>query len=171
MLSRKKRYGLPAQFNLLIGTISRHPRGFGFLIIEDGEQEDVYIHASDLGGALNGDKVLVRLKRPAGFDSRTGTKFRAEGEVIRILQRKVQHVVGTFENSKHFGFVIPDDKRFGSDILLPKDNMNGARNGMKVLVEIINWPEKTRSAEGKNCATDWLQGRAGCGYSLYYSRS
>ncbi len=56
----------------------------------------MYIHASDLGGALNGDKVLVRLKRPAGFDSRTGTKFRAEGEVIRILQRKVQHVVGTF---------------------------------------------------------------------------
>ncbi len=69
-----------------------------------------------------------------------------------------------FENSKHFGFVIPDDKRFGSDIFIAKDNMNGARNGMKVLVEIINWPEKTRSAEGKNCATDWLQGRAGCGY-------
>ncbi len=149
VLSRKKRYGLPAQFNLLIGTISRHPRGFGFLIIEDGEQEDVYIHASDLGGALNGDRVLVRLKRSAGFDSRTGTKFRAEGEVIRILQRKVQHVVGTFENSKHFGFVIPDDKRFGSDIFIAKDNMNGARNGMKVLVEIINWPEKTRSAEGE----------------------
>lgn len=149
VLSRKKRYGLPVQFNLLIGTISRHPRGFGFLVIEDSEQDDVYIHASDLGGALNGDKALVRLKRPAGFDSRTGAKFRAEGEVLRILQRKVQHVVGTFENSKHFGFVIPDDKRFGSDIFIAKDNMNGARNGMKVLVELISWPEKTRSAEGK----------------------
>ncbi len=149
VLSRKKRYGLPAQFNLLIGTISRHPKGFGFLVVENSQQEDVYIHASDLGGALNGDRVLVRLKRTAGFDSRTGTKFRAEGEVIRILQRKVQHVVGTFENSKHFGFVVPDDKRFGSDIFIAKDNMNGARNGMKVLVEIISWPEKTRSAEGK----------------------
>ena len=149
VLSRKNRYGLPAQFNLLTGKISRHPKGFGFLISENHDQEDLYIHASDLGGALNGDKVIARIKRPAGFDARTGTKFRAEGEVIRILQRNVQHVVGTFENSKHFGFVIPDDKKFGSDIFISKENFNGARNGMKVLVEIINWPQKTRSAEGR----------------------
>ncbi|MBR5318895.1 MAG: ribonuclease R [Peptococcaceae bacterium] len=149
VLSRKNRYGTPAQFNLLTGTISRHPKGFGFLIAEDRSQEDLYIHSSDLGGALNGDKVIARIKRPAGFDTRTGTKFRAEGEVIRILQRHAQHVVGTFENSKHFGFVVPDDKKFGSDIFIAKDHFNGARNGMKVLVEIISWPQKTRSAEGK----------------------
>ena len=149
VLSRKNRYGTPAQFNLLTGTISRHPKGFGFLIAEDRSQEDLYIHSSDLGGALNGDKVIARIKRPAGFDTRTGTKFRAEGEVIRILQRHVQHVVGTFESSKHFGFVVPDDKKFGSDIFIAKDHFNGARNGMKVLVEIISWPQKTRSAEGK----------------------
>ena len=149
VLSRKNRYGTPAQFNLLTGTISRHPKGFGFLIAEDRSQEDLYIHSSDLGGALNGDKVIARIKRPAGFDTHTGTKFRAEGEVIRILQRHVQHVVGTFESSKHFGFVVPDDKKFGSDIFIAKDHFNGARNGMKVLVEIISWPQKTRSAEGK----------------------
>ena len=149
VLSRKKRYGLPSQFNLLIGTISRHPKGFGFLVVEDSDVDDVYIHSSELNGAMNGDKVIVRLKRPAGFDSRTMTKFRAEGEVIRILQRKVQQVVGTFENSKHFGFVVPDDKRFGSDVFIAKDNFNSARNGMKVLVEITSWPQKTRSAEGK----------------------
>ena len=149
VLSRKNRYGLPAQFNLLLGKISRHPKGFGFLVAENHDQEDLYIHASDLNGALNGDKVIARVKRPAGFDARTGTKFRAEGEVIRILQRNVQRVVGTFENSKHFGFVIPDDKKFGSDIFISKDNFNGARNGMKVLVEIITWPQKTRSAEGR----------------------
>lgn len=149
VLSRKNRYGTPAQFNLLTGTISRHPKGFGFLIAEDRSQEDLYIHSSDLGGALNGDKVIARIKRPAGFDTRTGTKFRAEGEVIRILQRHVQHVVGTFESSKHFGFVVPDDKKFGSDIFIAKEHFNGARNGMKVLVELISWPQKTRSAEGK----------------------
>lgn len=149
VLSRKKRYGLPAQFNLLIGTISRHPKGFGFLNIEDSEEEDIYIHSSDLSGAMNGDRVIVRLKRPAGFDIRTGTKFRAEGEVIRILQRKTQQIVGTFENSKHFGFVVPDDKRFGSDIFIAKENFNGARNGMKVLVELTSWPQKNRNAEGK----------------------
>lgn len=149
VLSRKKRYGLPAQFNLLIGIISRHPKGFGFLSVENSEEEDIYIHSSDLGGAMNGDRVVVRLKRQAGFDTRTATKLRAEGEVIRILQRKTQQIVGTFENSKHFGFVIPDDKRFGSDIFIAKDDFNGAKNGMKVLVELTKWPQKNRSAEGK----------------------
>ncbi len=143
VLSRKNRYGRPAQFNLLIGTISRHPKGFGFLVLEDAEAEDIFIPASDLKGAMNGDRVIVRTKREA-----VG-KARAEGEVIRVLQRKVQRVVGTFESSRHFGFVIPDDKRFGSDIFISKDNFNGARTNMKVLVEIIQWPEKNRSAEGK----------------------
>ena len=70
VLSRKNRYGLPAQFNLLLGKISRHPKGFGFLVAENHDQEDLYIHASDLNGALNGDKVIARVKRPAGFDAR-----------------------------------------------------------------------------------------------------
>ncbi len=143
VLSRKNRYGRPAQFNLLIGTISRHPKGFGFLVLEDAEAEDIFIPVSDLKGAMNGDRVIVRIKREAT------AKSRAEGEVIRVLQRKVQRVVGTFESSRHFGFVVPDDKRFGSDIFISKDNFNGAKTNMKVLVEIVQWPEKNRSAEGK----------------------
>lgn len=86
VLSRKNRYGLPEQFNLLKGKISRHPKGFGFLISENSEVEDLYIHASDLNGALNGDKVIARIKRPAGFDARTGTKFRAEGRLSASLR-------------------------------------------------------------------------------------
>ncbi len=161
VLSRKNRYGLPAQLNLLLGTISRHPKGFGFLVSEDHNQEDLYIHSSDLNGALHGDKVIARIKRPAGFDARTGTKFRAEGEVIRILQRKAQYVVGTFENSKHFGFVVPDDKKFGSDIFIAKENFNGAHNGMKVLAEVTAWPQKTRSAEGKVVQLIGMKGQPG----------
>ena len=143
VLSRKKRYGRPAQFNLLLGIISRHPKGFGFLMIENSEEDDVFIPASGLNGAMNGDRVIVRIKREAT------EKSRAEGEVIRILTRKVQRVVGTFESSRHFGFVVPDDKRFGSDIFVSKDNFNGARTNMKVLVEITQWPQNNRSAEGK----------------------
>ena len=85
----------------------------------------------------------MRIKREAT------AKSRAEGEVIRILQRNVQQIVGTFESSRHFGFVVPDDKRFGSDIFIPKEQFNGAKTNMKVLVEITQWPEKNRSAEGK----------------------
>ena len=143
VLSRKNRYGRPAQFNLLIGKISRHPKGFGFLMQEDADADDIFIPASELKGAMNGDRVIVRIKREAT------AKSRAEGEVIRILQRNVQQIVGTFESSRHLGFVVPDDKRFGSDIFIPKEQFNGAKMNMKVLVEITQWPEKNRSAEGK----------------------
>ena len=143
VLSRKNRYGRPAQFNLLIGKISRHPKGFGFLMQEDADAADIFIPASELKGAMNGDRVIVRIKREAT------AKSRAEGEVIRILQRNVQQIVGTFESSRHFGFVVPDDKRFGSDIFIPKEQFNGAKTNMKVLVEITQWPEKNRSAEGR----------------------
>ena len=143
VLSRKNRYGRPAQFNLLIGKISRHPKGFGFLMQEDADVDDIFIPASELKGAMNGDRVIVRIKREAT------AKSRAEGEVIRILQRNVQQIVGTFESSRHFGFVVPDDRRFGSDIFIPKEQFNGAKTNMKVLVEITQWPEKNRSAEGK----------------------
>ena len=143
VLSRKNRYGRPAQFNLLIGKISRHPKGFGFLMQEDADVDDIFIPASELKGAMNGDRVIVRIKREATV------KSRAEGEVIRILQRNVQQIVGTFESSRHFGFVVPDDKRFGSDIFIPKEQFNGAKTNMKVVVEITQWPEKNRSAEGK----------------------
>ena len=143
VLSRKNRYGRPAQFNLLIGKISRHPKGFGFLMQEDADADDIFIPASELKGAMNGDRVIVRIKREAT------AKSRAEGEVIRILQRNVQQIVGTFESSRHFGFVVPDDKRFDSDIFIPKEQFNGAKTNMKVLVEITQWPEKNRSAEGK----------------------
>ncbi len=143
VLSRKNRYGRPAQFNLLIGKISRHPKGFGFLMQEDADADDIFIPASELNGAMNGDRVIVRIKREAT------AKSRAEGEVIRILQRNVQQIVGTFESSRHFGFVVPDDKRFGSDIFIPKEQFNGAKTNMKVVVEITQWPEKNRSAEGK----------------------
>ena len=143
VLSRKNRYGRPAQFNLLIGKISRHPKGFGFLMQEDADADDIFIPASELKGAMNGDRVIVRIKREAT------AKSRAEGEVIRILQRNVQQIVGIFESSRHFGFVVPDDKRFGSDIFIPKEQFNGAKTNMKVLVEITQWPEKNRSAEGR----------------------
>ncbi len=149
VLSRKKRYGLPEQFHLLVGTISRHPKGYGFLQVDGGGQEDVYIHASDLGGATHGDRVIVRLKRDGSGDSRSGSGMRAEGEVIRILQRSTSHVVGTFEQEKHFGFVTPDDKRFGSDIFIDKADFGGARSGMKVLVEITDWPRNNRGAAGR----------------------
>src|SRR5690554_7166923 len=71
-----------------------------------------------------------------------------EGEVVRILERANRTIVGTFELEKHFGFVIPDDKRISQDIFIPKERINGAKTGYKVVAEVYRWPENRRNPEG-----------------------
>lgn len=141
--TRKNRFGLPDKMNLVKGKIQMHAKGFAFLIPEDEESKDVYIHANDLGSAMNNDKVLVRLEK-------TGTEGnRPEGKVIRILERSVIQVVGTFEDNRAFGFVIADDKRIPNDIFIPKGSSHGAVSGHKVIARITKYPEGRMSAEGE----------------------
>ena len=92
---------------------------------------------------MHGDKVIVQLT-DTGFMGK-----RDEGEVIRILSRANQTLVGTYEDSNNFGFVIPDDTRIAYDIYIPKKYINGAKTNQKVVVEITSWPEKRRNPEGK----------------------
>src|SRR5690625_1108810 len=140
--TRKDRFGLPEKMNLVRGSVQMHKKGFAFLIPDDEDQTDVYIHANDLASAMNRDKVLVRLEQKNGDDSRP------EGVVIRILERSIHQVVGTFENNQSFGFVIADDKRIPNDIFIPKGMTNGAVTGHKVIAEITKYPEEKKSAEG-----------------------
>src|SRR5690625_1390227 len=140
--TRKNRFGIPEKMNLIRGRIQMHKKGFAFLIPDDSEQTDVYIHHSDLKSAMNNDKVLVRLEKNDGGDQRP------EGRVIRILERSVHQVVGTFEDNHSFGFVIADDKRIPNDIFIPKGMSAGAVTGHKVIAEITKYPEAQKSAEG-----------------------
>ena len=149
VLTRKGKLGLPSQMGLYVGRISRHIKGFGFLRQDDEEAEDIFISASDLNGAMNGDKALVRLRKMAMDDARTGKHYRAEGEVVRVLERSQQKIVGTLERHKNYGYVLADDKLFGSDIFIAQQDLHKAKNGMKVLVEITRWPGQKRNAEGK----------------------
>ncbi len=141
--NRKGRYGLPHKMNLAVGRIQGNPKGFAFLIPDDQKQQDVFIMNEDLNGAMHNDRVIVRLYRHLE-DGR-----KREGQVIRILKRANEQVVGTYEESKNFGFVIPDDKRLGQDIFIPKNDSGGAGNGDKVVVEMLRWPEPRRSPEGR----------------------
>lgn len=141
--TRKNRFGLPDKMNLVKGTIQMHAKGFAFLIPEDENETDVYIHANDMGSAMNKDKVLVRLEKK---DSESA---RPEGKVIRILERAVVTVVGTFEDNRSFGFVIADDKRIPNDIFIAKGHTHGAVDGHKVLARITKYPEGRKSAEGE----------------------
>lgn len=141
--TNKDRYGVPERMNLMVGRIQGNERGYGFLVPDDEEMADIFIPADGMAGALHNDRAVARItKKPAGDK-------RAEGEVIRILKRSVTKVVGTFENSRYFGFVVPDDRRIPGDIFIPKDELNGAKPGYKVVAEIVKWPEKRRNAEGR----------------------
>src|SRR5699024_11381464 len=100
--------------NLVLGLLQMHAKAFVFLMSDDENNADIYIHHSDLASAMNNAKVLVRPERNEGRGNNP------EGTVVRILERAVHEVVGTFEDNGSFGFVIADDKRIPNDIFIPK---------------------------------------------------
>lgn len=141
--TRKNRYSLPEKMNLIRGKIDMNRKGFAFLIPDEEGVDDVYIHASDLNSAMHQDQVIVRIEKKSRRDNR------AEGVVIRVLKRAMTQIVGTFEESRSFGFVIPDDSRVVNDIFISKNDTMGAITGHKVIVKITQYPEGRKSAEGE----------------------
>jgi ribonuclease R len=140
--TRSNRYGVPEKMNLIRGKVTGHAKGFAFVVPEDPTLDDIFIPPSELKNAMHGDIVLVRV------NSQT-SGARKEGTIVRILERGVTEVVGTYTESKHFGFVIPDDKKIVNDIFIPKHAANGAVEGHKVVVRLTTYPEGRISAEGE----------------------
>ena len=124
------------------GIFRANEKGFGFVEIE-GQEEDFFIPAKNVNGALNGDSVRVSIMKP-----KQGTR-RAEAKIIKIIKREKENVVGIFQANKTFGFVVPDDKRFGTDIFIPKNKCKNAKNNDKVMAKIVKYPEKGKNAEGE----------------------
>ena len=143
MRTRSQRYGVPERMNLIRGRLQAHPKGFAFLLPDEPDHPDVYIHANDLKGAMNGDTVLGRVT------AKSAGGARLEGEVVRIVKRAVTQVVGLFENHESFGFVIPDDKRINKDIFVRPEGFHGAVTGQKVVARIVRYPEGRSAAEGE----------------------
>ncbi|EJA1860700.1 ribonuclease R [Staphylococcus pseudintermedius] len=130
---------------LVRGTLSQNKKGFAFLRPDDQEMEDIFIPPTKINRAMDGDVVLVEVKKSRG-DFRKG-KF--EGEVKAIESHSIKQVVGTFSEARHFGFVVPDDKRIMQDIFVPKGQELGAVEGHKVLVQITQYSDGTNSPEGQ----------------------
>ena len=139
--NRKNRYSLSKK-TYYLGKYRKNAKGFGFVKIEEQEDE-IYISKENSLNALNGDQVLIEI-----IEEENKIK-RAEGKIVKILKHEKDTLVGTFQNNKNFGFVVPDDKNFGTDIYISKKNFGKARNNHKVLVKIIKYPEKNKKAEGK----------------------
>ncbi|MDO5557717.1 MAG: ribonuclease R [Clostridia bacterium] len=124
-----------------IGIFKANEKGFGFVKVED-ELEEIFVAKEHTKNALNGDKVLVIIIKDKQENSHE------EGKIIKVLEHERSSLVGTFQKSKNFGFVIPDDKRFGTDIFISKKDINGAKNNEKVVVKITKYPQRGKNAEG-----------------------
>ena len=139
--NKKGKYRLNDE-NFMEGTYRKNSKGFGFVKIEN-EEDEIYVSKENSMNALNGDKVIVKILQ----EKEKGKSM--EGKIVKIRIHEKDTVVGTFQNNKNFGFVVPDDKSFGTDIFISKNNFGKARNNHKVLVKIIKYPEKGKNAEGK----------------------
>ena len=132
---------MQAENRFIEGIFRIHQRGFGFVFVED-QEDDIYIAKEDSKDAFSGDRVLVKLKKKS-------TGARQEGIILKVIEHKKDTLVGTFQKNKNFGFVIPDDKKLCRDIFISKKNFGKARNNHKVLVQITKYPQKGKKAEGK----------------------
>ncbi|MDO5041192.1 MAG: ribonuclease R [Peptoniphilus sp.] len=121
------------------GIIQGNDKGFGFLLQEG---EDVFIPEHCMNGALNQDEVIVKISEETSGQS-------LEGKVVDVVKRANEKIVGLYQSSKKFGFVIPDESKIAYDIYIAKDDSMGAKNGQKVVVSITQWPQKGKKPEGK----------------------
>ncbi len=141
-VSKRGKYS-KAEGKFLRGTFTGNVRGFGFVTIE-GEPEDIFIPEERINGAMHGDLVQVSL-----LPGKAENGKRREGAVVKILQRGTIQVVGTFQKSKSFGFVVPDNLKLGQDIFIPAERSMGAVDGHKVVAEITDYGSERRRPEGK----------------------
>lgn len=139
-ISKKGKYRR-AENKYCTGVFVGNAKGFGFVEIEDSE-EDIFIPENATAGALHGDTVQVLLEP-------VKVKKRREGTVVKILEHKITEVVGTYEKSKNFGFVVPDNQKFTKDIFIPIEKTKGAVNGHKVVVKITDYGNKNKNPEGR----------------------
>ena len=141
-----KERNLIHSMDLVGGRLSLSLRGFGFVIPDKKESEedtDIFIPARAIGYAMHNDRVAVRLHPPREEG------HSREGEIVRILERANTKLVGTFEKSRSFGFVTPDDIRLGKEVFIPKKCSRKAKTGSKVVVEITRWPSEGMGIEGR----------------------
>ena len=133
-------YGPKTQY--VEGTVDMKSTGKAYVVLDDESGEDVFIASNNTGQALHGDRVKVAM-----FPKRKNKK--PEGEIIEVLQRKHTDFVGVLHISHGYVFVVPDMESIPVDIFVPKGELNGAKNGQKVVVHLVDWPENSGNPFGE----------------------
>lgn len=140
ILTKRGKYKIPSA-EFLTGTFSGTAKGFGFVTVE-GRPDDIYIPYDKVKDAMHGDRVQI-VAEPA----RGGR--RAEGTVVKVLERANQTLVGYYQKSKNFGFVIPDNQKIGEDVFIPQGKDMGAVTGHKVIVKLTDYGGERKKPEGE----------------------
>lgn len=140
-ISKRGKYSKGEEGGGLVGTFISHPKGFGFVEIE-GRSEDLYVPESGVNGAFHQDQVQVELLKGQGGR-------RQEARIVKILSHGLTKVVGTYQKSKSFGFVIPDLEKISTDIYIPAEGSKGAVTGHKVVVELTDYGDDKHKPEGR----------------------
>src|SRR6266550_2810335 len=142
---RGERFGLPEKMDLYVGRLQTHQSGYGFVTPErplESGSGDIYISNQHLSEAMHGDRVVVRIERIKDGG-------RAEGRIIRILERRTGSLVGRYDrDDSGMGHVAPFDRRVLLDIFVPPGQEGGAAPGDMVIAELTRWPTATRGATG-----------------------
>lgn len=138
---REQRGHKEKQKQVLTGTFIGHPKGFGFVELADSDEEDIFIPPDHTGNAFHLDLVEVKLNAKS-------TKKRKEGEITAVVGHGMTEVIGTFEKSSNFGFVVADNQKIQQDIFISREHAMDAQNGDKVAVSIISYGGKNKSPEG-----------------------
>ena len=159
--TRGKRFGALEHMNLVAGTFLGHPDGYGFVqpLPRPGQIDlpDIYVSGRDVDGAMHGDKVVVRVaggghapRSPkAGRQGRPSKPRKANGEIIRVLERAHTNIIGYFERGKNFDFVAPIDERISQHIYIGSADSLDAEPGQIVAAEITEYPSYHRNPEGR----------------------
>ncbi|GAB2659187.1 ribonuclease R [Arenimonas aestuarii] len=139
--NRRGGYAVAQKLDLVAGTVIANPDGFGFLKCDDGG-EDLFLPPGELRKALHGDRVLASI---TGVDRRG----RREGAIVEVLEHRLTRLTGRYSERARIGMVVPDDRRVLTEVLIPPEDNNGAREGQLVVVEITQPPEKGRPPVGR----------------------
>lgn len=140
--SKKGKYGLPKYFGVKTGKLEIAKRGYGFVITSLKDEEDIFIPKRFMNNANHGDTVAVKLVK-----KKTDNK-KKEGKIVKVISKGNKKIVGTFQKSKDFGFVVPDNKKINWDLFVPKFKAKNAKNNDKVVAKVKKWPDGNSNPSG-----------------------
>lgn len=154
---KQRQYAIPSKVNLMVGTLKCSPRGYGFVIpLKDGGH-DVYVGEEEMGEAMHGDTVVVRLPkataarlsgRGRGRRWGRGRRRSASGQIVNVLEHVNETIIGSFTKTRRLGYVVPDNPCLFRDIYVAEEDSAGTQVGQKVIVKVTQWPSRHLAPEG-----------------------